>query len=164
MPQVAEEKLATFCDVFCDEGAFDAAESEQVLVAAKQLGLQAKIHTEEFAAIGGAQLAARIGAISADHLCKLDRDGIEAMQKAGVVGVLLPGTTFFLNLERYAPARAMIEQGMDVAVASDFNSRFERLSEFVVNRHDCLRTDATYADRSNDGDHFECSAGHWHGG
>lgn len=121
LPAVAEEGLAEFCDVFCDEGAFTLEESERILTRAGQLGMGLKIHAEEFASTGGAAMAARLGAASADHLVVIDGEGIEALSKSGTVAVLLPGTSFFLGLERHAPGRALLDAGATVAVATDFN-------------------------------------------
>lgn len=121
LPAVVAEKLAVLCDVFCDSIAFTAEESAYVLRAAKELGLGLKLHTDEFANIGGADIAAELGATSADHLCKLQPAQIDKLAKHGVVGVVLPGTTFNLRLEQAAPAREMLKRGMRVAVATDFN-------------------------------------------
>ena len=121
IPRVAEEKLAEFCDVFCEKDVFTVAQSERILLAAKDHGLQPKLHADELFYTGGAELAAKVGAISADHLLKISAEGIRSMADAGVVPVLLPGTTFFLGKSGYAPARQMIDAGMPVAIATDFN-------------------------------------------
>ena len=121
IPQVAERKLAEFCDIFCEQGVFDVAESREILTVAKEAGLKLKLHADELAASGGSVLAAELGAISADHLVFVDEQGIRAMVGAGVIPVLLPGTTFSLGLDRYAPARRMIEAGLPVALATDLN-------------------------------------------
>ena len=121
IPRVAEEKLAKFCDVFCEKDVFTVAQSERILLAAKDHGLQPKLHADELFYTGGAELAAKVGAISADHLLKISAEGIRSMADAGVVPVLLPGTTFFLGKTGYAPARQMIDAGMPVAIATDFN-------------------------------------------
>lgn len=121
IPRVAEEKLAKFCDVFCEKDVFTVAQSERILLAAKDHGLQPKLHADELFYTGGAELAAKVGAISADHLLKISAEGIRSMADAGVVPVLLPGTTFFLGKSGYAPARQMIDAGMPVAIATDFN-------------------------------------------
>ncbi|MEX2104914.1 MAG: imidazolonepropionase [Bacilli bacterium] len=120
LPKVAEEKLAVFCDVFCERGVFTVEQSERILEAGKKWGLIPKIHADEIVSFGGAELAARIGAISADHLLKASDQGIEMMAKAGVVAVLLPGTAFFL-MEEPANARKMIESGVAVALSTDRN-------------------------------------------
>ena len=121
IPAVAENKLAAFCDVFCEQGVFSPEESRRVLEAGKRCGLEAKIHADELTSLGGAELAAEVGAVSADHLLFASDRGMEEMAEKGVVAVLLPGTAFFLFLGRYAPARKMMERGVAVALASDFN-------------------------------------------
>lgn len=121
IPQVAEEKLAVFCDVFCEKNVFTVPESERILLAAQDYGMQSKLHADELFQTGAAELAAKVGAISADHLLKVSDQGIADMKAAGVVPVLLPGTAFFLRKPDYAPARKMIENGMPVAIATDFN-------------------------------------------
>lgn len=120
IPQVAEEKLASFCDVFCDVGVFTVEQSRRILEAGKRFGLRPKIHADELASFGGAELAAEVGAISADHLLKASMQGIEALADAGVIAVLLPGTAFYLN-EDYAPAREMINRRVAVALSTDRN-------------------------------------------
>ena len=112
---------ALFCDVFCDQGAFTLAQTRRILQVAQQLGLGLKIHADEFAALGGARLAAELGARSADHLAVTPAEDIERMAAAGVIGILLPGTTFGLGSSHYADARAMIAAGMAIALGSDLN-------------------------------------------
>jgi imidazolonepropionase len=121
LPAVAEEGLARFCDVFCDEGAFTPAEAETILLRAGELGLGLKLHADEFSGLGGARLAARLGAVSADHLVAVDAAGIEALAAGPTVATLLPGTSFFLRLGRFAPARRLVDAGATVALATDFN-------------------------------------------
>ncbi len=121
IPRVAEEKLAIFCDVFCEKNVFTISQSERILRAAKDHGLIPKLHADELHYTGGAELAARVGAISADHLVKISDEGIAAMKNSGVIPVLLPGTTFFLMKNQYAPARKMLDAGLPVALATDFN-------------------------------------------
>ena len=121
IPAVAEEKLAVFCDIFTEKNVFSIAESEKILLAAKDYGLKLKLHADELNPLGGAELAARVKAISADHLLMVSDKGISEMKKAGVVPVLLPGTAFFLGKPSYAPARKMIEAGLPVALATDYN-------------------------------------------
>lgn len=121
LPAVAEEELAEFCDVFCEEGAFTPGESERILERAAELGLGLKIHAEEFTPLGGAELAVRLGAASADHLVALDDRGIAALASSSTVATLLPGTSLFLKLGRHAPGRALADAGATVAVATDFN-------------------------------------------
>lgn len=121
IPRVARENLAEFCDVFCEEGVFTPEESRTILTAASEHGLRIKVHADEFGDTGGSRLAAELKAVSADHLHGTPMDAVRAMAEAGVVGVLLPGTSFFLNLPEKAVARSMVEAGLPVAVASDFN-------------------------------------------
>jgi len=110
-----------FCDVFCEDGAFTLAQSRRILEAAKRLGLGLKIHADEFTALGGAALAAELGATSADHLAATPEDDLRRLAAAGTVAVLLPGTTFGLGQTHYADARRMIELGVPVALGSDLN-------------------------------------------
>jgi imidazolonepropionase len=121
IPKVVEGDLAEFCDIFCEQDVFDVPESRSILTVAKKAGLKLKLHADELAASGGSQLAAELGAVSADHLVHTDAGGIAAMASAGVIPVLLPGTAFFLGSDRYAPAREMIEAGLPVALATDLN-------------------------------------------
>lgn len=121
IPAVAEEKLAEFCDVFTEENVFSIEESERILLAARDYGMRPKIHADELSYLGGAELAAKVGAISADHLLMVSEQGIYALKDAGVTPVLLPGTVFFLGKNRYAPARKMIAANLPVALATDYN-------------------------------------------
>ena len=121
VPAAAEAGLARFCDVFCEEGVFTAAESRRVLQAGARNGLAPRLHADEFVDSGGAALAAELGALSADHLIAVTPEGIAALAAAGVTAVLLPGTSFFLMKNRYAPARRLIEAGVPVALATDCN-------------------------------------------
>lgn len=121
IPLVAKNRLAKYCDVFCEKGVFSVEETRTILHAAKAAGLKARIHADELNAFGGAELAAEIGAVTADHLVKISKQGIKDMAEKGVIPVLLPGTTFFLRKDEYAPAREMIDAGCQVAVATDFN-------------------------------------------
>ena len=120
IPYVGRKKLARFCDVFCEKGYFELDDTERVLSAARSAGMQLKLHADELTPMGGAELAARLGAVSADHLEHVSTRGIAAMEKAGVVAGILPGVSFFLN-HGYAPARDLIDGGVAVAIASDFN-------------------------------------------
>ncbi len=120
IPAVAGEKLATFCDVFCESGVFSAPESRRILEAGKRYGLIPKIHADEIEPIGGSQLTEVVGAISAEHLIVCPPDGIAAMARAGTVACCLPATSFYLG-STYAPARDMVNAGVAVAMASDFN-------------------------------------------
>jgi imidazolonepropionase len=122
IPEITEraKPLAEFCDVFCEPGFFSAAESRKILLACREAGLKLKLHADELEWSGGAELAAELGAVSADHLLKVSAKGIRRMREAGVISVLLPGTAFTLNAE-YAPARRMLNAGLPVALATDFN-------------------------------------------
>ena len=118
--QIRTEGLAEFCDVFCDDGAFDAAQSQRVLEAAARSGLKPRIHADQIAQMGASRLAARVGAMSADHLETIDDGGIEALKRAGTVAVLLPACSFFLGVAQ-APARKLLEADLPVALATDLN-------------------------------------------
>ncbi len=120
LPEVAQRSLAEFCDVFCETGVFGVAESERILTRARALGLRLKLHADELSPLGGAELAARLGAASADHLLCVTDAGIEALAASDVVATLLPGTAFFLGVD-FAPARRLIDRGAAVALATDCN-------------------------------------------
>lgn len=120
------KKHAEFCDVFCEKGIFSVEETEVILTAAKKQGFKLKLHSEQNNRLNSAELAAKLGVISADHLEHISHDGIKSMVNKGVIGVLLPGVSFFLfngrkTEEKYAPARELISNGMAIAIASDFN-------------------------------------------
>ncbi len=120
LPRVKEQGIAQFCDVFCEADTFTVEESRQVLEAGLKYGLRAKIHADEIEAIGGSQLAGEIGAISAEHLIVCPKEGIESMARGGVIACLLPATSFNLGAV-FAPAREMVNAGVPVAMATDFN-------------------------------------------
>lgn len=120
IPSVAEEKLAKFCDVFCEKGVFSTEESKKILEAGKKYGLIPKIHADEIEPIGGSVLAGEIGAISAEHLIVCPPEGIASMAKGGTVACLLPCTSLYLGAT-FAPARDMVTAGVPVAMATDFN-------------------------------------------
>ncbi|MDQ0247776.1 imidazolonepropionase [Bacillus fengqiuensis] len=120
LPVVAEEQLAEFNDVFCEKGVFTPEQSERVLEAGKRFGLIPKIHADEIAPYGGAELAAKIGAISAEHLLKASDEGIRSMAKAGTIACLLPATALYLR-EEAAAGRKMIDAGVAVAISTDCN-------------------------------------------
>lgn len=120
LPQIAARGLAEYCDVFCEEGVFSADECRRILQTAKTHGILPKIHADEIESIGGALLAADVGAISAEHLIRTQKPAMRAMAQAGVIGVLLPTTSFYLD-KPYAQARDMLDAGMALAVATDFN-------------------------------------------
>jgi imidazolonepropionase len=131
VPKVAAEHLAEFCDVFCEEGVFDIEQSRRILLAAKEAGMKLKLHADEIVQLGGAELAAEVGAVSADHLLMASDDGLEALRRAGTIATLLPATAFSLNTE-YARARDMIEMGLPVALATDFNPNCANESLFFT--------------------------------
>jgi imidazolonepropionase len=120
LPEIARQRLADFCDVFCETDVFSIEESRRILNCARDLGLRLKLHADELTPLGGAELAAEVGAVSADHLLCITEAGIDALAKAGTVATLLPGTAFFLGV-KYAPARRLIESGVAVALATDCN-------------------------------------------
>ena len=120
IPEVAKRKLATFNDVFCERGVFTPDQSKRILEAGKEYGLIPKIHADEIEPYAGAELAAEVGAISADHLLRASDQGIKDMADAGVMGVLLPGTAFFLMAD-FAQSRKMIDTGVPVALSTDAN-------------------------------------------
>ena len=120
LPAVKEQNLADFVDVFCEDSVFDVAQSEKMLRAGQTLGLRARIHADEIEEIGGAVLSGEVGAISAEHLIATGEKGMASMAKGGVIADLLPCTSLYLN-KTFAPARRMIELGIPVAIASDFN-------------------------------------------
>lgn len=120
LPRVADERLARYCDVFCETGVFSVAQSRRVLETARSLGLGLKIHADEIDAFGGAQLAGELGAVSAEHLIATDESGIAALSAGGVTACLLPQTSLYLG-KHFARAREMIAQNVAVAIASDFN-------------------------------------------
>lgn len=122
IPQVAEEKLADYCDVFCDRGAFTADEARKILETGKAHGLTPRIHADELSDAGAAQLAAEVGATSADHLEYTGDAAIRAMADAGVTGVLMPAVNLFLGTTQHlAPARKLLDAGCEIALATDFN-------------------------------------------
>jgi len=120
IPEISEQKLAQFCDVFVEEGAFSITEARHILTTAKNAGLGLKIHADQLSSGGGAQLAAKLGAVSAEHLEYADQQGIDALARAGTVAVSLPLASLYLG-ERYVAARQMLDSGVKVAVATDFN-------------------------------------------
>lgn len=121
IPAVMEEGLARYCDIFCESHVFDVNQSRRILQAAKDAGMEIKLHADELTSIGGAELAAELKATSADHLVAASDEGIAQMAENGVIPVLLPGTTFSLGLKEYARARDMINAGLPVALATDLN-------------------------------------------
>ncbi len=118
---IVEKDLAKFCDVFCEEGVFTIDQSRRILLKAKEVGMGIKIHADEIKPLGGAELAAETGCISADHLVAASDEGIKQMAQKGVIANLLPGTSFNLQTGKYAQARKMIEEGVAVALSTDYN-------------------------------------------
>jgi imidazolonepropionase len=121
LPRVASEKLAEFCDVFCERGYFGIEQSKEILTSAKKLGLKLRIHADQLSNSGGAKLAAELKATTADHLEKTNEEGIAVMKSAGVQPVLLPGSVYALGLTSYPRAPEMIGAGLAVVIATDFN-------------------------------------------
>ena len=121
IPEVAREKLAEFCDVFCERGAFSREQSKEILAAGKRHGLAPRLHAEQLSRTGATQLAVQIGAASCDHLEQVNASDIAALAKSSTVATLLPGCDFHLGLRQYAPARKLIEAGAIVALATDYN-------------------------------------------
>lgn len=121
MPKIRLRKLAQFADVYCERGAFTLSQTRRYLEAARELGLMLKVHAEQFSRTGGARLGVELGAISVDHLDYIDESDIAALAASATLATLLPGAVFHLGLDRYPPARALIDAGAAVALATDFN-------------------------------------------
>jgi imidazolonepropionase len=121
LPRVADEGLAEFCDVFCEECAFTPEESLAILDAARRAGLTPRVHADELASSGGSSVAARVHARSADHLIFVDERAADGLADAGVCATLLPAAAFYLKIGRFAPARMLIERGVAVALGTDIN-------------------------------------------
>jgi imidazolonepropionase len=138
--------LARFCDVFCDKGVFTVPQTRKILQEAKQYGLVPKIHADEIVDTGGALLAAEVGAISADHLLRSSEAGLRAMAQRHVVGVLLPGTPFCLMMERFGPARKIIDCGVPVALATDLNPNCWTENMQMIIQLSCLKMQMTPAE------------------
>lgn len=132
LPQVAEESLAEFADIFCEPGVFTVEESRALLLEGQRLGLRSKLHADELHDGGAAALAAEIGAVSADHLAAISEAGIAALASSETVATVLPGTMLFLGTGRQAPARKLIEAGAALALATDFNPGTSPLSAFPM--------------------------------
>ena len=121
IPDISKERLAEFCDVFCDRGAFTREQAKQILEAGKRHGLTPKVHAEQLTRTGAAQLGVKLGAASCDHLEQINSSDVEALAKSRTVATLLPGCDFHLGLNHYAPARKLIDAGAIVALATDYN-------------------------------------------
>jgi imidazolonepropionase len=139
--------LALFCDVFCEKNVFSLDESRKILETAKEYGLKPKLHADQLTPFGGAELAAEVKAISADHLEFISDSGIEKMKQSGTIAVLLPGAVFGLGKDNYPPARKMIDMGLPVALATDFNpgSSFTESMPVILSLA-CLRMKLTPAE------------------
>ena len=135
IPAVSKQGIAKYCDVFCEEGYFDLDQTSRILNTGKKYDLIPRIHADEFRDSGAAELAAELECVSADHLMAVNGKGIQVLSDKNVTGTLLPGTTFFLGSHQYAPARRMIEAGVPVALASDYNpgsSHIQSMSFILV--------------------------------
>ncbi len=121
IPEVSKRRLAKFCDVFCEEGVFTIDQSRRILLAAREYGMELKLHADEIEPLGGAELAAEIGCITADHLIAASDTGITQMAKEGVIANLLPGTSFNLQTGKFARAKKMLEEGVPLALSTDYN-------------------------------------------
>ena len=132
LPVIARDGLALFADVFCEPGVFTVEESRAILVAARAAGLGIKLHADELTTGGGAELAGELGATSADHLAAVSEQGIAALASSGTVATLLPGTMLFLGKTTQAPARRLIDAGVAVALATDFNPGTSPTSNFPL--------------------------------
>ena len=121
IPEVSRRKLAEFFDIFCEEGVYSVEETRRLAEAAQRAGFKVRIHADEFSALGGAELAAEVGAASADHLISITDEGIRSLSRSETAATLLPSVSFFLMLEKKAPARRLIDAGAALNLASDFN-------------------------------------------
>lgn len=120
LPEIKKRNLAEFCDVFCEEGVFSVEDSRKILTKAKELGFQLKIHADEVVSLGGVELAGELQAVTAEHLMVITEEGIQALKKGKVIADLLPATSFNLRHE-YAPARKILDAGVQVALSTDYN-------------------------------------------
>ena len=121
IPAIGEQGIAQYCDVFCEQGYFSVEQSRRILETGKTYGLIPRLHADEFENSGAAELAGEVGAVTADHLMSVSDAGIRALSDMGVTATLLPGTTFFLGSNSYAPARKLADAGVCLALATDFN-------------------------------------------
>ncbi len=142
LPRVAP--LSTFVDVFCEEGVFSHDETREIVTAARAYGLLPRLHVDEFSS-GGAELAAELGCVSADHLEHISQEGMQALAESGVIAILLPGTPFVLN-STYPPARTMIDMGVPVALATDFNPNCLTESMQMIISLACMKLKMTQAE------------------
>ncbi len=121
IPAVAEQGIAKYCDIFCEKGYFSVTQAKRILTTAKKHGLLPRLHADEFEDSGAAELAAELGAVSADHLMAVSKVGIKKLANANVTATLLPGTTYFLGSTNYAPVKKLISAGVTIALATDYN-------------------------------------------
>src|SRR5699024_468371 len=121
IPEVEKKGLAKFCDVFCEEGVFTLEQSKKILLAGREHGMEPRIHADEIKPLGGAELSAEIGCITADHLVAASEKGMERMAEEKVIANLLPGTSFNLQTGKYAKATKMIDMGLPVSLSTDYN-------------------------------------------
>ncbi len=135
LPEIKEKNLAEFVDIFCETGVFSVEQSREYLQKAKESGFEVKIHADEINPLGGAEMAAQVGAVSADHLVGTSDKGIQMLAENNVIATLLPGTSFYLGKEKHARARDMIEAGVSVALSTDFNpgSSVTENLQFIMN-------------------------------
>jgi len=131
LPEVRKRNLAEFFDVFCEKGVYSLAETKFLAEQAQRAGLKVRLHADEFTPLGGAELAAEVGAVSADHLIHVTPRGIRKLARSDTVATLLPGVSFFLMMEKKAPARELIDAGAIVALASDFNPGSSHVSSML---------------------------------
>ena len=128
IPEVSRRGLAEFFDIFCEPGVFSVEETRALIQAAKAAGFKIKVHADEFVTLGGAELAAEVGAASAEHLIAVSEEGIARLAASDTAAILLPGVSFFLMMDKRAPARRLIDAGAVVALATDFNPGSSNLS------------------------------------
>jgi imidazolonepropionase len=128
IPEVSKRGLAEFFDIFCEPGAFSIEETRALVQAAKAAGFKIKVHADEFVTLGGAELAAEVGAASAEHLIAVSDEGIARLAASDTAAIILPGVSFFLMMDKRAPARRLIDAGAAVALATDFNPGSSHLS------------------------------------
>jgi len=147
IPAVAESGLAEFADIFTEEHVFNIEQSRKILKACKDAGFKLKLHADEIVALGGARLAAEMGAASADHLGAISKKGISALAKSDTIAVILPGTTFYINLDSYAPASELNEAGVPVALSTDCNPGSSMTESMqIIQTLACLYLDLTPAE------------------
>ena len=150
IPAVAEQGIAVFCDVFCENGYFNVDQSRRILNTAKEYGLTPRLHADEFEDSGAAELAAEVGSVSADHLMAVSEKGIQHLAENSVIATLLPGTTYFLGKDTYAPAQKLMKRGIEIALATDFNpgSCHFRSMPFIIHlacKHLCMTVEQAFA-------------------